>query len=275
MLIFKYKIEKKGDMMKNIKMGKNNKLILGLLAILLTMSVGYAIFSDSIKVTGTAVARSDWGFTVNCTKSLDSKFFPIFEINSADELGEFGYENDTCTVSGNSVTIDTTLKMPTASRMFTVSIKNTGGVDAVILADHDYDPSPYKLQLYNKSDNSLYKEYVDGTDSNFNTVINNYARIGVEGAVVEDVNGNIMPLNYEQDDLLKQKDMIYEDTEGNYYVKIAPNETLYIFIYSYWGESAVSTNYYSKTIGTYNFDLTQLTTDLKVAPNGHTCFGGC
>ncbi len=261
--------------MKNIKMSKNNKILLGLLAVLLTMSVGYAIFSDSIKVTGTAIARSDWGFTVTCTKSLDSKFFPIFEINSADEIGEFGYENDTCTVSGNSVTIDTTLKMPTAARAFTVSIKNTGGVDAVILADSQYDPSPYKLQLYNKTDNSLYKEYVKGTDSNFSTVIYNYARIGVSGAAVEDTNGNIMSLNYEQDDLLKQKDMIYEDTEGNYYVKIAPNETLYIFIDSYWREDAVSTNYYSKTIGTYNFDLTQLTTDLKVAPNGYTCFGGC
>ena len=53
-------------------LSKNNKILIGCLALLLVMSVGYALFSDTITVTGTATAKGNFDVTATCQTGLAS-----------------------------------------------------------------------------------------------------------------------------------------------------------------------------------------------------------
>jgi hypothetical protein len=82
---------------------KKSKMIIGCLAFLLALSVGYALFSDSIKVTGKATAKASLDVTATCTKGFNSELtgsniqgegLDIFGFNE-----EYGYSNETCSDS--------------------------------------------------------------------------------------------------------------------------------------------------------------------------------
>lgn len=251
-----------------------NKLFLICLGLLLILSVGYAYFSENINVAGTVSAQSSWSITTTCDKGINSKFLAATEFDPSDVV-EGSYESDSCTVSGQAVTSSVTLKMPSAARFFTVKVKNTGGVDAVINAD-GIDPSVYKLQLYKKSDDSLYNEYIKSSSNGFWNIAEDYANVVLVAVGIEDESGNIYVSNLEEDEeYFLQHNMLYEDTDGNTYLKVAPNQTLYFLIGHVWEPDAEETEYYGKTISTYNFELKQFTSDLKVSTDGFTCFAGC
>ena len=45
-------------------MKNKNMIIIGVIAILLTVAVGYALFSDTLTINGTATAQGDFSFSV-------------------------------------------------------------------------------------------------------------------------------------------------------------------------------------------------------------------
>ena len=47
-------------------LSKNNKILIGCLALLLVMSVGYALFSDTITINGSATAKGEFKLTTTC-----------------------------------------------------------------------------------------------------------------------------------------------------------------------------------------------------------------
>ena len=51
---------------------KNNKIFIVCLALLLTLSIGYAYFSESITVSGTASAKGSFDITLNCSQGYHS-----------------------------------------------------------------------------------------------------------------------------------------------------------------------------------------------------------
>lgn len=110
-------------------MNRNNKILVGVLALIVAMTIGYAIFSDKITITGTAKAKGDFSITASCQTGLDSRLGLIPEI---DLKPEGGYRNDSCTVSGNTVSINLDLDYITATRYFTVKMTNTGTIDAML-----------------------------------------------------------------------------------------------------------------------------------------------
>ncbi len=105
---------------------KKSKILIGCLALLLVLSVGYAYFSQNITINGTATAKGDFNITAACTTGIDSK------IGTASDFGENeqGYKNDSCTVSGNAVSINLELEYPGAERYFTIKMTNSGTIDA-------------------------------------------------------------------------------------------------------------------------------------------------
>ena len=109
-------------------MNRNNKILVGVLALIVAMTIGYALFSDNITITGTAKAKGDFSITATCKTGLDSRL-------TLSELGldpEGGYRNDSCTVSGNTVSISLDLDYLTATRYFTVKMTNSGTIDATL-----------------------------------------------------------------------------------------------------------------------------------------------
>ena len=132
-------------------MSKKRNIIIGVIALLLVVSVGYALFSDTLTINGTATAQGDFSFSVTTQKGV------MEEINS-DSLtslnvignkrskatssglnlyssyisNETGIENSTITNTSNMVTINASMNMPGQSQYFTIKVTNTGSIPITI-----------------------------------------------------------------------------------------------------------------------------------------------
>ena len=102
------------------KLSKQNKIIVGVLSLFLILIVGYAIFSESINIGGTASASGDFNI--------------IF--NSVGTIKEEGSSGATATISSNKKSLTVTvpkLEYPSAYVEVPVVIKNAGSVTAKIV----------------------------------------------------------------------------------------------------------------------------------------------
>lgn len=106
-------------------MEKKN-IIIGVIALLLVVSVGYALFSDTLNINGTASAKGDFNLTTTCFTGVAS------ELNGSgvEFASEAGYNTDSCEVNDNTVTFYTNLEYPTSRRYFTIKVENTGSIAA-------------------------------------------------------------------------------------------------------------------------------------------------
>ncbi len=107
-------------------MNKKRNIIIGSLALIITMMVGYAIFSDTITINGTATAKGDFGITAECEFVTEDY---AFEDGLAVE-GSTG--KGSCNVSGKTVTTNSTYSKPTENNTYKVTLKNTGSIPAVL-----------------------------------------------------------------------------------------------------------------------------------------------
>ena len=108
-------------------MNNKNKVLVGCLALLLVLSVGYALFSDTITINGTATAKGSFDITATCETGISNK---LGTVESLGLYAEGGYENDTCSVTDDTVSFNTGFLYPGARRYFTVKFTNTGTIDA-------------------------------------------------------------------------------------------------------------------------------------------------
>lgn len=130
---------------------KKSKILIGCLALLLVLSVGYAYFSQNITINGTATAKGDFNITPTCIPGpLENADTSILH---ASVLNNHGYKNETCTVNdaNDTVTIKTEFEYPGAGRLYTIKMTNTGTIDAI---------APESLQL-NPKDKFCYTEDKD------------------------------------------------------------------------------------------------------------------
>ncbi len=110
-------------------MNKKKGIIIGAFALILTMVVGYALFGKNIEIKGTATAEGDFSLAATCESGINSKFTSLLETSEYFPK-EGGYENDSCSVEGTTVSFHSDLKYPGAARYFTTKITNTGTIDA-------------------------------------------------------------------------------------------------------------------------------------------------
>ena len=161
-------------------MKKNKTMIVAVLAIVLTLAVGYALFSQTINITGQANAQGSFSFTPVCTIGIDdglaatpsakdseastaiTKYNAIVSSLGKDTIPTTvaGSSNNTCTISGNTVTISTTLSYPGAMSLFTVKITNTGTIGG-IFGD---DPYIFAGGSSNGLKNQNIAIYIDGVN---------------------------------------------------------------------------------------------------------------
>lgn len=109
-------------------MNKRNKILVGCLALLLVLGVGYALFSETITINGTATAKGNFDITESCE---------LGDTYNILGLVEGGYDKDSCSVIDGKVYLETELYYPTANRSFTVYLENTGTINAVIDTEND------------------------------------------------------------------------------------------------------------------------------------------
>ncbi len=94
-------------------MNKKKGIIIGVVLFVLAVAVGYALFSDTLTINGTATAKGEFELTYLCDK------------DEGDGQGE-------CSVSGNTITTTSTLSKPNESVTYAVTVTNTGTIPAVL-----------------------------------------------------------------------------------------------------------------------------------------------
>ena len=112
-------------------MNNKNKLLVGVLSLFLTLSVGYALFNQSVLITGTAAAKGEFGITTSCAAGISQELIDMGMATTNDEM-QSGFKNDACIVDGNGIVAATELMYPTASRWFTIKMTNENSIPAII-----------------------------------------------------------------------------------------------------------------------------------------------
>lgn len=112
-------------------MFKKNSILVGCLALLLALSVGFALFSERITINGTASAKGSFGLATVCEKGYSSALVNAGIYGSTDE-NQSGFNADSCNVTGNKVGFESGLDSPGAQRQFNVKVTNTGTIDAMV-----------------------------------------------------------------------------------------------------------------------------------------------
>ncbi len=121
-------------------MNKKKGIIIGVLALMVTMMVGYAIFSETITINGTATAKGDFNIETTCVSGISNDLYgdniiysPFYssDLTLTEQLSKYpegSYKNDSCVVKDNNVSLNSELSMPGARRYFTVKVTNKGSI---------------------------------------------------------------------------------------------------------------------------------------------------
>ena len=145
-------------------MNKQNKIIVGVVALILALTVGYAIFSQTLNIGGTAKASG----------SLDIVF---------KEVGEIVYQgaNETTTTeiteNGKKLVIEgTELNYPTAYVDIPVTIVNNGTVDGILesITVENLETDDIKVSIKGVEKDQVVKVYNSNDDT---TIVNATVRI--------------------------------------------------------------------------------------------------
>ena len=144
-----------------------NKIFAGCLALLLVMVAGYALFSQNLNVTGTAKAEGGFSVTPTCQTGIPSNLVSsaksFFTANDVAWVDENAYYDDSCTVSGNTISYQSSFKWPGARRYFTIKVKNTGSITAI--PSYDYHDDSAEACIDNNN-NDTYDSGECYTDTN-------------------------------------------------------------------------------------------------------------
>lgn len=250
-------------------MNKSNKILLGVLLFVVVCVVGYALFSENINITGTATASGDFSFEKKC--------FAGDVRNVTGGIKEGGIGQESCTVNGDTVTLLTELLYPSAQRLYTVEMKNTGSVDGMVEITDEMEPvikvaREYALELYKKSDNSLYQTYNFLTTSSSSIPDEEYGYINPWYYTMVTKEENLLIT----DELILDSGRLYKNSEGKHYLRIKPGDTLIWNPVAMWRESAEQTEYYSKFKFSVDINIEQFVEEgLTPATYVESCYRGC
>ena len=141
-----------------VKMNKKKKIIIGVLALVLVMVVGFALFSDTLTINGTATAKGDFELTTSCDDDVNN----ALGVNGPQEQGSVTDSNISC--SGKNVNISATLGYPGSYKYYRVKVTNTGMIPAELEKIVELnDPDWY---TFSKENNPGVIENCEGTSDN-------------------------------------------------------------------------------------------------------------
>ena len=248
-------------------MNKSNKILIVVLTFIVVCVVGYALFSENITVTGSATAKGSFDITTTCELGLSEDAFNAFMTEAPDGVEmtyadyknylQGGYENDSCVVNENKVTLQTSLLYPSAQRYI---------LDVVLPADID-DYFPQELNVYNLADDSLFATYHLPEDESIIDV-NEYAHfvpLG-DGSIFVGINKDNKISQSEED--FNENSMMVKDATGKSYFRIRTGEKIIISFLAEWDEVATDNKHYSQSIMTVELPFSQITNDMYETKDG-------
>ena len=127
---------------------KKNKILIGCLALLLVMTVGYALFSENITINGTATAKGDFAYEIETMKGIDADIkknnvyavLNDYGVTGADmNFGnEDGVAESSISNTTNTITYSAALTNQGQSQYFTAKITNTGTIPMTFDIYYDF-----------------------------------------------------------------------------------------------------------------------------------------
>ncbi len=158
-------------------MNKKKKVIIGVVVFILAVAVGYALFSDTLTINGTATAKGEFELTYLC---------------EIDESGVASIGQGDCIVSGNTITTTSTLSKPNESVIYRVTVTNTGTIPAVlktVTSPNNYTQTGTPGdEMYTDMSTMLFAQYFVCDDAGFGEC--NY---GLGNSAIESANIVIEP----------------------------------------------------------------------------------
>lgn len=256
-------------------MKNGNKILLGILTFIVVCVMGYALFSDTISVTGSATAKGSFDITTTCTPGYSDEFIVAMGspegITNDSEQG--GFANSICNVNGNTVTLSTDLLYPTATRYFTIKMTNKGSIPAIIWGAEDGQPvesldgdENVSWSLKNKETNEIVKSG-QGSGSIQSNI--HYFRFFTYPKF-DDANTMLM-------------DVIYDKEKQYAGIKLEPGESIYVNIYFKYPEESdlimsdngISEYFEFKLNHEFKWEQYTDSPNYEDANYGDFCFAGC
>ena len=247
----------------------SRKIVIIVLALFLTLSAGYALFSETITIEGTATAKGDFNLTTTCIAGVESKLDSMFELS----LGENGYANDSCIVSDNKVVMSVELQAPGAVRFFTIDIKNTSSIDAAVEVNSDghvvYNNAVSNLKVTNTATNEVSERSYVGMEQTYDSFGRDFPYFVLGTNIIKLENGTYI---IDDADYLEK---IYKDNDGKNYFKLSPNESITVLFMAEWYEYSDKQGYISETTFTMPIKFKQFTSDMVIDTDFEPCMFGC
>ena len=106
-------------------MNNKNKILVGCLALLLVLSVGYALFSETIQINGTATAKGSFDIEGTCEV--------VTESNKIGDRYTKGGTATACKVENGVIITNSSLTKPGDQVMFRVYLENVGSIPAKLV----------------------------------------------------------------------------------------------------------------------------------------------
>ena len=216
-------------MRRRINKQHRNYLIMGLCSLLVVMTVGYAVFSTQLNITGTTSIASDFNIRIT-------------NVTSKNIVGNASNASAP-TWDGLTASFATLLELPGDSITYDITVSNEGTIDATLdsinISDSNNPAIVFEQSGINEGStlrasetavltikvtySNLVTSQPEDTDSDF-TVTLDYSQIG--GGSTPPVGGNSVSIGGNNVELVSSGDGLYEDTtrSGRYVYKGAnPN----------------------------------------------------
>lgn len=148
----------------------NKTTVIIVLALFLSVSVGYALFGDTITIEGTATAQGNFDIEATCLTNISDELNNVIEYpigTIVNSIGE-GYSNESCFVVDDKMSYSVSLEYPGAYKIYGVKLKNIGTIDGAVSAA-DFVPAfeNNTINVYNAANDTIVRTET-GSDKFFN-----------------------------------------------------------------------------------------------------------
>lgn len=228
----------------------NRTTVMIVLAIFLSISVGYALFSDTITIEGTATAQGNFDIKASCITDVTPDLLTNFGVE-VDNYKEHGYKNISCGENDDKVTYSVSFDYPDAVKYYVIKMENVGGTSAYF------------------NINDLIEE---------KTNVNIIKKYDLEGSLIETINSKDLD-NWGQKAFIRFDFILMtQNTNGEYFplgsegfiadfatdndeIVLESGESIYLLMKSFWPneEEFLENNVKYEVTGTFEIDWQQYT----------------
>ena len=239
----------------------NRTTVIIVLAIFLTLSVGYALFSDTITIEGTATAQGKFDIEATCMNNVTTDMLYEFgfvdgskeESSVAEQFKNHGYKDESCVVNDDKVTYSVGLEYPTAEKYKWIKMENNGNIPAYfdfmsLINQHMHNI----IRKYDAQDNLI--ETINTTEDNFSPFLG----VMIGNMVGQTADGAYYNFSEDDETFMGKFGNVNEET-GDIKIILKPGETLYVPLLAYWDEDYNENNVKYEATGTFEMDWQQYT----------------